>query len=147
MNSNRISHKDISMQHSLDIQIRFGDYDTFGHINNNSYMTYLDLGKSEFLCRLMGKRCTPSDLSAAIVNINVDFLAPTVVGEPLCVQTAVIHLGEKSFTLYQRLLNPSTGQIKVQATSVLAGFNIATQSAATLRQDLVENLRSLVSKL
>lgn len=145
--NSRLRFPDIVFTHQLDVQIRFADYDTFGHINNNSYMAYLDLGKSEFLCDIMGKRCSPSDLSAAIVNIDVDFLAPTPLNESLVVKTAVVRLGEHSFTLYQRIVNPATGVVKVQATSTLAGFDIATQSSAPLQPGLVTALRANSQKV
>lgn len=129
--------------HTVKVQIRFSDYDTFRHVNNNSYMAFFDIGKQDFLSRVLGQGCMPSDLSAAIVNINVDFLAPAVIGEELEVHTAVTAVGHRSFTLYQRVVNPLTDSVKAQATTVLSGFDIATQSAAPLREDLAAALRSL----
>ena len=140
--NNRLQHPGIEFKHRQAIQIRFADYDTFEHINNNSYMAYFDLGKSEYLCEIMGRRLAPSDLSAAIVNINVDFLAPTTLGEELEVYTAIVRLGEHSFTLYQRIVNPVTGVVKAQATSTLAGFDIATQSSAPLQSALMSAVRA-----
>ena len=40
--------------HSLPIQIRFNDVDRYGHVNNNSYFAYYDLGKEEYLRKLQG---------------------------------------------------------------------------------------------
>lgn len=142
----RLSYENIKMTHTVSIQARFGDYDTFGHVNNNTYMSYLDLGKSEFFIFAMGRQITPAELSAAIVNINVDFLFPAVMGEPLEVQSAVTHLGDRSFTLYQRVTNSKTGQVKVQATSILAGFDIKTQSGAELRPELRQKLQNILVK-
>lgn len=106
-------------------------------------MAFLDLGKTEFFRHALGRSCTPSDLSAVIVNINVDFLSPALTGEPLCVRTAVTHLGDRSFALYQHIANPVSGDIKVQATTTLAGFDIPSQTSAPLR----ENLRAALSAL
>lgn len=142
MNS-RILHPDIVFPHSVDIQTRFSDYDTFGHVNNNAYMAFLDIGKSEFFRHIMGRPCTPTDLAAVIVNINVDFLSPALQGEPLRCLTAVVAVGERSFAIYQRIINPTTGDVKVQATSTLAGFDLASQSSAPL----VQTLRDALSKL
>ena len=141
---NRLKFPELRLSHAVDVQIRFSDYDSFGHINNNSYMSFFDLGKSDFLCRAMGRVCSPAELSAAIVNIDVDFLAPTPVGEPLAVQTAPVHLGERSFSLYQRIVNPLTGTVKAQAVSTLAGFVIATQSGAPLRKDLRDAIAACI---
>ena len=126
--------------HTVDIQTRFSDYDTFGHVNNNSYMAFFDLGKTEFFKFLMGQHCSPTELSAVIVNINVDFMAPSVMGEPLRVGTAVYKLGERSFTLRQHIVNPDTGEVKARAKTILAGFDITTQSSAPLRQPRVDAL-------
>ena len=141
----RILYPDIRFSHQSDVQIRFADYDTFGHVNNNAYMAYFDLGKTEFLSGVMERRCAPSDLAAAIVNINVDFLSPAVIGEPLAVLTAVVRVGGRSFTLYQRVVNPVTGAVKAQATSVLAGFDIATQGPGPVNAELAGKLRLLVA--
>lgn len=133
---------DVDMTKALvtDIQIRFADYDTFGHVNNNAYMAYFDLGKTHLFQHLMGHRCSPAELSAVIVNVNVDFLAPAVIDESLDVRTVVKELHEKSFVVYQRVTNPQSGVVKAQATTVLAGFDIATQSGAPLRPELVDIL-------
>ncbi len=143
MNNPRILYPELPMTHRVAIQLRFGDYDIFRHINNNSYMAYFDLGKSEFFNAAMGRPVTPADLMAAIVNINVDFLAPTPVGQPLEVQTAVARLGERSFTLYQRIVNPLTAEVKAQATTTLAGFDIATQGPGPLNPTLTAALRTM----
>lgn len=140
MENSRIKFPELKMTHRLPVQVRFSDYDTFRHVNNNAYMMYFDLGKSEFFRSLMGDGCSPSDLRAAIVNINVDFLSPTAVNEPLEVLTAVTHVGERSFSLYQRIVNPLTGVIKAQAQTVLAGFDIDTQGPAPLNQNFLLSL-------
>lgn len=143
--NNRLLHPDLAMNHRIDIQIRFADYDTFGHINNNSYLAYFDLGKAEFFSHVLGRPCSPTDLSAVIVNISVDFLAPATIGEPLVVLSAVSRIGERSFSVYQRVVNPATGSVKSQATTVLAGFDMAVQGPGPLNPVLVEALRAYSS--
>ena len=141
--NDRILYPELTMQHSVALQTRFSDYDMFGHINNNSYMAFFDIGKTEFFRSVMGDACTPTQLSAVIVNINVDFLAPALAGEPLSVSTAVIHVGDRSFTLYQRIVNPDTLSVKAQQTATLAGFDIAAQSSAPLSPELRDRLSRL----
>lgn len=143
----RLLYPQIKFQHRVRIQSRFSDYDAFRHVNNNAYMAYFDLGKSLFFNEVMGKPCSPAELSAAVVNVNVDFLAPSPIGEPLEVCTALVHLGERSFTLYQRIVDADTQSAKAQATSVLAGFDIATQCSAPLSPALAKALCGLLASL
>lgn len=136
----RLLFPELELKHAVRVQTRFSDYDTFGHVNNNAYMAYFDLGKVAFFNRLMGRECSPADLSAVIVNINVDFLSPAPFGTPLDVLTAVVHIGDRSFTVYQRIVNPHDGTVCAQATTTLAGFDIATQQSAPLSEVLVAAL-------
>lgn len=127
--------------HTLEIQPRFTDYDMFGHVNNNAYLQYLDLAKALFFSELIQGPTDPAALSAVIVNINIDFTAPTRLGEPIAVHTSVNHLGDRSFSLRQEVVNPESGQIKAQAVTTLAGFDIETQTSAPL----LENLRAALA--
>lgn len=136
MMNDRLLHKDLEFKHKVDIQSRFSDYDTFGHINNNAYMAYFDLGKTAFFNDLTGRSMSPVRVGAVIVNVNVDFLSPAIIGEPLAVLTAVVAVGERSFTLYQRVVNACDGRVKAQSTTILAGFDTATQSSAPLRPEI-----------
>ena len=138
--NDRLLHPEINFNHILPLQIRFSDFDTFGHVNNNSYMAFFDLGKMEYMGSMIDRNFNAADVSAVIASINVDFLAPAVMGEQLDVRTAVTHLGERSFTLYQRVVGSATGSVKAQATTVIVGFDIATQTSAPLRPLLADAL-------
>ena len=39
--------------HRLPVQIRFNDVDRYGHVNNNAYFAYYDLGKQEYLYKVL----------------------------------------------------------------------------------------------
>lgn len=132
--------------HSLEIQSRFGDYDAFRHVNNNAYLQYFDLGKMSFMEAVAGHSFEPKDMSAVIVNINVNFYAPTVLGEAVTVKTGISHVGERAFTVYQQVVSRTTGQVKATAETILAGFDIATQSGAPLQDWLRNALEVAVSR-
>ncbi len=131
-----------ALTHSFDIQSRFCDYDAFRHVNNNAYLQYFDLGKMLFMEQTAGRRFEPQDLSAVIVNININFYAPTVMGEPVSVRSGVAHLGDRAFTVYQQVVSTETGQVKATAETILAGFDIATQKGAPLQPWLKEALKN-----
>lgn len=129
-----------ALVHSFEVQSRFTDYDAFKHINNNAYMQYFDLGKTLFLEHVTGRGFSPKDLSAVIVNINLNFYAPTAMGESISVRSGVSHLGDRAFTVYQQVVSTATGQVKATAETILAGFDIATQKGAPLQQWLRDAL-------
>ena len=40
-------------KHSMPVQIRFNDVDQYGHVNNNAYFAYYDLGKQDYLMHVL----------------------------------------------------------------------------------------------
>lgn len=116
-------------RHSTDVQLRFGDIDMFGHVNNNVYLQLFDIAKYDYFRRVMGPEFDIRALSMVVVNINCDFLAPAFLDERLHVLTACASVGDKSLRLLQRVINADTGQIKCQATTVMATFDPATMTS------------------
>ena len=40
--------ENIKYHHQLPIQLRFNDVDRYGHVNNNAYFSFYDLGKVDY---------------------------------------------------------------------------------------------------
>ncbi len=128
------------MAKTVDIQPRFTDFDMFGHINNTSMLQYMDLGKALFFNELTDEPYNAAKIGSVVVNINVNFTAPTVPGEPLKVRTSVCRLGNRSFALRQSVFNPETGVRKCDAVTTMAGFDVRTQSSADIPSGFREAL-------
>lgn len=119
-------------RHVVDIQTRFTDIDVLGHVNNNVYLSMMDLAKVSYVEAISGGAITIRDIRAVVVNINCDFYEPSYFNEPLQVWTAVTHIGHRSFTLEQRVVNANSGRTKCIGRTTLAGFDPATATGADL---------------
>ncbi len=111
--------ENIVFHHRLPIQIRFSDVDRFGHVNNNAYFAYYDLGKQEYLSHVLGHEVFEYDVVPVVVSIKVDFFAPVHYGDDVSVETAVIHLGHKSFTLEQQAVRTGTNEVLCRCRTVM----------------------------
>lgn len=118
--------------HSLPIQIRFNDVDRYGHVNNNAYFAYYDLGKEEYLRHVLKVDYRASDVVPVIANISADFIMPIFYGDNIIIETRVSHIGNKSFTLKQRAINQETKCVVCQCSTVMVCFNLKTQQSAEL---------------
>lgn len=127
-------------RHCMPLQIRFADIDMFGHINNNSYMSMLDSGKLDYFNTVSGDILGCDDIRAVVVNINCDFLAPTYLNEPIEVWTTTLRVGDRSFTIEQRIINTDTGEQKCRAVTTLCGFDPASGQGAPLNPRWIEDL-------
>ena len=54
--------KEPVFKRSLPIQLRFNDVDGFGHINNNAYFAYYDLGKEDYLMNITDREFYSRDM-------------------------------------------------------------------------------------
>lgn len=113
----------------MPLQLRFNDLDMLGHVNNGVYINLLDLAKATYFAAALGRELTPRDLNLAIVNINVNFFAPTYAGENIECHTAVVSISQHSLKMQQRILNIDTGEVKCQADTIMAGYDISTATS------------------
>lgn len=127
-------------RHCLPIQIRFNDVDQYGHVNNNAYFSYYDLGKEDYLRRVLKVDYRKHNVVPVIANINADFIFPIFYGDPVVVETCVSRLGQKSFTLEQRIVNERTGAEMSRCATVMVCFSLVDQLSA----DMPEHYRDAI---
>lgn len=121
--------------HRLPIQIRFNDVDRYGHVNNNAYFAYYDLGKEDYLTHVLRTDYRNGTVVPVIANINADFIQPIFYGDKIVVETCVSHLGQKSFTLSQRAVNETTGAVVCRCSTVMVCFSLHDQTSADIPDD------------
>lgn len=133
--------EEIEFKHVIPAQIRFSDVDQFGHMNNSVYFSLYDLAKTSYLRDVFGPQDW-SKFAMVVANINADFLAPVFFTDNLVIETTVLHLGNKSFTLLQRAVDTETKEIKCQCRTVMVAFDIESQLPIPIPQ----NYKDAISK-
>lgn len=118
-------------RHHLPIQIRFNDVDRLGHVNNNSYFAFYDLGKEEYLREVMKSDFRSTGIVPVIANINADFFMPVFYGDDIVIETRVVHVGRKSFTLAQRAVNQEKCVV-CRCQTVMVCFDFQTQQSVEI---------------
>lgn len=119
-------------RHCLPVQIRFTDIDMLGHLNNNVYLTFMDLAKIEYFTAVSGRKIQATDLRMVVVNVSCDFLSPSFMGDNLEVWTQTTRIGNRSLHLEQRIVDRNTGITKCIGRTVMAGYDPATALGADL---------------
>jgi acyl-CoA thioester hydrolase len=112
----------------IPIQLRFNDADGFGHINNNSYLAYYDLGKEDYLMNIIDHEFYRRDVVPVVANINADFYHPIFHGDNIEMQTRIARIGSKSLTFHQQAVNVKTGIVVCECKTVVVCFSLKAQS-------------------
>ena len=109
------------------IQMRFADVDMLGHVNNVNQQHYYDVGKNDFMAKVLDLAPYWQNEGMIIVSTVNSYMSQIRYKEPIAVTTRIAKVGTKSFTLYQQIINTETKEVKSESTSVLVAFNFTDQ--------------------
>lgn len=115
--------ENIKFRHEMPVQLRFSDVDQFGHVNNSVYFSLFDMCKTKYIFDALGQDSF-QNIGVVVAHINADFIAPIFYQDEVVIQTAIQHIGNKSFTLYQRVINPKTQELKCVCQTVMVTYDL-----------------------
>ncbi len=130
----KVEVKEEVFKATVPIQIRFNDIDALGHINNNVYFSFFDLGKTTYFEDLQASHVSWTQGMIVIARIEVDFILPVFYREIIAVDSKITKIGNKSAVFIQQIRNVSTGEIKCRAMSVVVTYNPETLTAMPIPQ-------------
>lgn len=118
-------------------RLRFNDTDRLGHVNNAVFAVMLEQGRSE-LAVAAGLPVESTGEALVIVRLELDFLREMAWPGEVMIESEVAKLGNKSFTLRQRLTHG--GAMCAQAQTVLVVMDRVTRRAVPLTEERRDSL-------
>lgn len=104
---------------SLKLQLRFGDTDALGHVNNAVYASYAELGRIDFLRRL------GIEVEGFILaRLAMDFRRQVKLGEECRIVTGVARIGTSSLTMRQVMY--ANDEVACEFEAVVVCFDYGT---------------------
>lgn len=109
------------------IEVRYGDLDPQGHVNNAKYMTYMEQARVAYI-RHLGLWHGGSFLELGIIlaDAQITFLKPILFGTPLRAGVTTTRLGNKSLTMQYSLEHSGDGSLYATGSSVLVTYDYAS---------------------
>jgi acyl-CoA thioester hydrolase len=131
-------------KHITKIKIRFSDLDAMKHVNNATYLTYLEEARIKYFNDLLKKNNGDIDYQAVVGRIEIDYLHPIVLGDDIEIYTRIAKLGNKSLDVEHILGIRRMNEFIVAATSStkLVYFDYKTQ----LTKPIPDEERKIISK-
>jgi acyl-CoA thioester hydrolase len=128
---------DAPRSHRIDIQVRFGDTDALGHVNNASFAAYVETSRLDFL-QCLGK----SVRSLILASLYIDYRRQVTFGETVYVETFVQRVGTSSVTLVQTVF--ADGERAADVRSVVVYFDYANGKSRELTDEMRHALAPFV---
>jgi acyl-CoA thioester hydrolase len=115
--------------HRTNVQVRFGDTDALGHVNNASFASFAELARLDFLNRFGG-----SVRSLILASLYIDFRRQVGFTDEVYVETRVEKLGTTSVTLAQTVF--ANGERAADVRSTVVFFDYANNKARPLTDEM-----------
>jgi thioesterase-3 len=124
------------------IKVRGFHIDVYQHVNNARYLEFLETARWEWLDNKEGFQwMAQNNIAFIVVNININYRKPAVLGDVLQIDSRLEQLGGKSGTLKQVIT--CNGETISDALLTFVCIDLQTQRALPLEGGLLENLRQL----
>ncbi len=119
------------------IEVRYGDLDPQGHVNNAKYLTYFEQARIHYLLRLglFDKGQSFTNIGIILADAHVTFLASIQFGQPVRVGVRTSRLGTKSMTMEYCLEDAETGQELATGSAVLVGYDYRTNETIPIPEE------------
>lgn len=98
------------------IEIRWRDLDGFGHVNNSTYLTYLEEARDQHLTDVLGEAVHRT----VIRRLEIDFVSGlTQEDDYVDVDVRLTGVGTSSVTLEERIVSVLDGRLAATARTVM----------------------------
>lgn len=125
-------------------QVRWGDMDAFGHVNNTTYFTYCESARMRyFRAAGLGELRAAPPVGPAAVNANCNFLRQLHAPDELDVGVRVREIGRSSFTFEYGIFRRGEDQLVAYGSSVVVWVDYAAGRSVALP----ESLRRRISEI
>ncbi len=91
------------------IQVRYGDLDPLGHVNNATYLSYLEIGRVKFLKENL-PGYDPLMANIVLARIEIDFKKSITLDSGVSLETSIEYMGRTSVRFLQRLVDEFTDE-------------------------------------
>ncbi|MEV6009416.1 thioesterase family protein [Streptomyces sp. NPDC051976] len=111
-------------RHIFHCPLRWSDMDAFGHINNVSFLRYLEEARIEFMWRLAPGEGSASFTGGSVVaRHEIDYLRPLVHRHtPVAIETWVTDISAASMTVAYEVKDGDV--VYVRASTVVVPYNL-----------------------
>ncbi len=111
-------------RHECPIDVRWGDLDMLGHVNNVAYMTYFEHARTEMM-RTIRQMTREEGVGLVVVQANISYKASAKCPGALKVVTTVKRMGNTSMTLHQCLRDREGDTVYSEADVTLVWVDMA----------------------
>lgn len=118
-------------KHFLEVAVRWGDMDAFGHVNNAQFFRYLESGRVAYLEEVLQIPLTKSE-TVILADIQCSFRQQLHYPAIIEVATRVARIGNSSLQLAGAIYQKNEGMPVATSKGILVWFDTQVQRPKTV---------------
>ncbi|WP_158783294.1 thioesterase family protein [Pantoea sp. BAV 3049] len=128
------------------IKVRGYHLDVYQHVNNARYLEFLEEARWAWLEKLEAfDWMTENRLAFVVVNININYRRPAVLGDVLEINSQLLELGGKSGVIGQTVILSPGGEAVADARLTFVCIDLRTQKAQPMEGELKRRMEQMLS--
>jgi YbgC/YbaW family acyl-CoA thioester hydrolase len=130
------------------IEVRYGDLDPQGHVNNAKILTYLEQGRVFYFKQLkLWEGGSFLNFGVILADVQITFRKVIQFGDPVRVGVRISRLGNKSMTSEYRLEDARDSSEFATGTSVLVAYDYQNRRSITIPEEWRKAIQQYEGKL
>ena len=119
------------------IEVRFGDLDPQGHVNNAKHLTYFEQARVAYMIELglFTRDQSFMAIGVIIADVHITYLEPIFFGQSIKVGVHAAKLGLKSMTWEQNIEEAETGREFARGEIVIVTFDYKEQKTIAIPRE------------
>lgn len=124
------------------IEVRYGDLDLQGHLNNAIYLTYFEQARINYLMHLglFDKDQSFMDVGIILADAHVTFISAVQWKQDVRVGVRTSRLGNKSLDAEYRMIDGGTQQELATGSTVLVAYDYRTRKPIPIPDEWREKI-------
>lgn len=126
------------------VEVRYGDLDPQGHVNNAKYLTYFEHARSYYRRQLglFHEEQSFLDIGVILADIHITFKAPIQWGRKLKVGVRTAEMRNKSMIVEQCIVDADTGELYATGEIVQVAYDYHQGKTIRIPDDWREKISS-----
>ena len=126
------------------IEVRYGDLDPQGHVNNAKHLTYFEQARIAYMVELglFTKDQSFMEIGVILADVHITYLAPIYFGEPIKVGVHISKLGTKSMTWMQNIVDAKTSKELAKGEVIMVTYDYKEEKTVNIPHEWREKIKA-----
>jgi acyl-CoA thioester hydrolase len=124
------------------IEVRYGDLDPQGHVNNAKHLTYFEQARIHYMIELglFTRDQSFMQIGVIVADVHITYLEPIYFGQNIRVGVHAAKLGSKSLTWEQNIVDTDTGREAARGEVILVTYDYKDEKTIPVPPDWRERI-------